>query len=402
MPFYRYRAKKGPEETVEGVLEAQSRDEAIERLSLLGLVPVHVEEKTGQDSPAGSYEGRVSRVKLRDLTVFSGQLASLIKSGVPILKAINIIAEQTENRYFRYILTSLAEEIKVGKTFSESLAAYPAIFSPLYVAIIKAGEDGGSLHLALERITGHLRKQEGVVSRVRMALIYPGLMALVGLGTVIFMLVFVIPRVKDIFTTSNQQLPVPTQILIAASNAVRFGWFWMLLAAVALVVVYKQIARKRKDLVSSLRLKIPVFGAFLRKTEIAQVTRTLELSLKSGIHLLRALELAVPVLNNEVIKRDLKDAYDQVKQGGSLGRSLKKSKNFPVFMSNFVIIGEESGKLESVFSEIADYYERDTDEALRVFTSQLEPLMILLIGSVLGFVVIAILLPIFQINLMVQ
>jgi type II secretory pathway component PulF len=329
-------------------------------------------------------------------------LASLIRSGVAILRALTIIAEQTENRYLKYILSCITENIKVGKTLSESLADYPQVFSPLYIAIIRAGEGGGALHAALDRISQHLRKQEGVVSKVKTALIYPGLMSLVGLGTVIFMLVFVIPRVKDIFTSSGQDLPIPTKVLIFASDLIRGNWFWILPLVVGVFFLMRRFVRKNKEAASALKLKIPLYGDFLRKSEIAQLSRTLELSLKSGIHILQAIELAIPILDNEIIKKELAAAYAQVKQGGSLGRNLKKSKIFPKFMTNFIIIGEESGKLQEAFGEVADYFDNDTEETLRIFTAQLEPIMILLIGSVLGFVVIAMLLPIFQINLMVQ
>lgn len=405
MPHYKYRAKKGPDDVVDGTLEARNKEDAIEKITQLGYLPVRIEEKadsSDSDFISGSSKAFTGRVGLRDITVFSGQLSSLIRSGVPILKALVIISDQSDNRYFRFVLNHIAENIKVGKTFSESLSNYPNIFSPLYIAIIKAGEDGGALHAALDRITHHLRKQEGVLSKVKTALIYPALMCLVGIGTVIFMLIFVIPRIKGIFTSSGQELPIPTKILIFSSDLIRGNWYWMLIIFIILFFIAKKISRTQKEFISALKLKIPLYGNFLRKAEIAQFSRTLELSLKSGIHILRAMELAIPILGNEVIKKELAASYAQVKQGGSLGRNLKKSKIFPTFMTNFIIIGEESGKLQEVFGEIADYFESDTDEAIKIFTAQLEPIMILIIGSVLGFVVIAMLLPIFQVNLMVQ
>jgi type II secretory pathway component PulF len=405
MAYYRYRAKKGPSETVEGALEAQSKEEAIEKLSLLGYLPVHIEERqeAGDSSRMPrTFQFTSQTVKLRDISIFSGQLSSLIRSGVTILKALGIIEEQTENKYFKYVLGGIADDIKVGRTFSESLSQYPNVFSSLYVAIIKAGEDTGTLHAALERITAHLRKQEGILSKVKTALVYPALMTIVGAGTVVFMLMFVIPRIKDIFTSMGQQLPMPTRVLIATSDILRVSWFWLLIAGIAVFLGVKKLLRTKKEMVSTMTLKIPLYGNFIRKAEIAQVARTMELSMKSGINILRAMELSIPILDNEVIRKELLAAYEEVKQGGSLGRNLKRTTIFPAFVTNFIIIGEESGKLQEVFGEIADYFEKDTDETLRLLTAQLEPLMILAIGSVLGYVVIAMLLPIFQINLMVQ
>ncbi|HTY44733.1 MAG TPA: type II secretion system F family protein [Patescibacteria group bacterium] len=405
MAHYHYRAKKGPSETVEGSLEAQSREEAIEKLSLLGYLPVQIEERqdaAGSSRAPEAVQFGSQAVKLRDISIFSGQLSSLIRSGVTILKALGIIAEQTENKYFRYVLNGIADDIKVGRTFSESLLQYPHVFSTLYVAIIKAGEDTGTLHASLERITAHLRKQEGILSKVKTALVYPALMTIVGAGTVVFMLMFVIPRIKDIFTSMGQQLPMPTRILIATSDILRVSWFWLLIAGIAAFSGIKRLLRTKKETVSAVTLKIPLYGSFIRKAEIAQVSRTMELSMKSGINILRAMELSIPILDNEIIRKELLAAYEEVKQGGSLGRNLKRTAIFPAFVTNFIIIGEESGKLQEVFGEIADYFEKDTDETLRLLTAQLEPLMILIIGAVLGYVVIAMLLPIFQINLMVQ
>lgn len=405
MPYYKYKAKKGAEEVIENILEASDKQDAVDKINALGYVAVSLEdvsEKFQRHGFSGSFLSILRRIKLRDLNIFSSQLSSLLKSGVPILKAFTIIAEQTENEFMKDMLNRIAIEIKSGKTFSESLSNYPKIFSPLYIAIIRSGEESGALDTALDRISGYLRNKENILSKIKAALIYPVIMAVVGLLTLVFMLTFVVPKLKDTYLGIGAELPLPTKILLSVSAWMKNSWLWIIILFFILYFVLGRLFKKRKDLLSALKLKMPIYGKFLLKSEIAQLSRSLELSLKSGIKILSAIELSIPVLSNELIKKDFLESYEQIKQGGSFGKNLKKSKVLPAFLSNFIIVGEESGKLNEAFSEIADYYERDTDEALKIFTSQLEPLMILFIGLILGFVVIAMLLPVFQLNLMVK
>lgn len=402
MPLYSYRAKKGPNDIVEDKIEAHSEKEAIEKINQMGYLPVKIQECAGAARPAAVKQISPRRIKSRDITVFSRQLASLLKSGVPILAALNIIREQAENPSLKDMLSGIHDTVKEGDTFSASLARYPNVFSSLYISMIKTGEDSGTLPSVLLRITDYRIKQEELLSRLRMALAYPVLMALVGAGTVIFMLTFVMPRLMNIFTGMGQELPLPTRILISASHSLRQWWVWAI-AALFIIAVRQQARLEVAKLpLSKLKLHIPLFGNFILKAEIARFSRTLELLIKSGTPILRAIDISIPVLDNEAIKHQLKKSYKDLEQGGSLGRSLKASKLFPVFMSNLISVGEESGRLDDALGEVADSYERDTDEAIRILSSLLEPMMILVMGLIVGFIVVAMLLPIFQINLMAR
>lgn len=403
MTLFKYKAKNGTK-NVEGTLEAQSREDAIGRINDMGYLPVRVEAKEGKNSKesAGSHHLFAPRVKSKDVTIFSRQLASFVKSGVPILRGLSIISEQAENPAFRKVLNEIRNEIKEGSAFSLTLRKYPKIFSPLYVAMVNSGESSGNLHEVLLRIADYRQKREAIVTRVRSALAYPALMTLVGGATIFFMLAFVMPRLMRIFTRMDQALPVPTQILLNVSAFLQQGWMWILLGIVVLVVFYQRGSKTKsqKAFISHLKLRLPVLGPFYYKSELAQFARTLELLIRSSIPILKAIKTAIPVMDNTVFQDELMKSYKDLEEGSSFGKSLSRSELFPKFMTSLIIVGEESGRLDEALGEIASTYERDTDEAVKIMTSLLEPILILVMGLIVGAIVIAMLLPIFEINMM--
>ena len=402
MPTFKYRAKDGPVEIKEGVIEAQTREEAVEKISSqLGYLPMQIKEDTFAARSRPSFLALpFKRIKSRQITIFTLQLASLIKSGVPILHGLSIVAEQSENLHLRDMLNTIINEIRDGRTFSSALAQYPRIFSSLYTSLVRSGENSGNLTEALSRIAQYRQKQDEILSKIRTAMAYPILMAVVGAATIIFMLTFVMPRLMQVFSSIGQDLPLPTKILINTSTGIRQWWILLLLIFVLILFFLKRAVKTKAF--STLKIRVPILGHFIRKIELALFTRTLELLFKSGLQILKAIEIAIPILNNETMKEELRHCYTKLEQGVSFGRQLKKSKFFPSFMSNLIIVGEESGRLDEVLDEIATTYERETDEAIKVITSLLEPLMILITGLVVGFIVVAMLLPIFQMNLMIQ
>jgi type II secretory pathway component PulF len=403
--IYKYRAKKGPGELTEGTIEARSEKEAIEKIGQLGHLPLSIEEALTTARRESSFSNLFfGKIRSQDITIFSRQLASLLKAGVPILKALNIISEQSESLKLKGLLEKINNGIKDGASFSSVLTLHPYVFSSLYVAMIRAGEDSGNLPEVLFRLADYRRKQEELVSRFRMAMAYPILMAMVGTATIIFMLTFVMPRIMRIFVDMGQELPIPTQVLIAISRALSQGWYWIVVVFVIVVVLFRRQSQTTLGRLSLgiFKLHLPIFGNLILKLELSRFSRTLELLLKNGIPILKAIDIAIPVLENEAIKKELKKGYKELEQGNSFGRSLKNVKLFPVFMSNLIIVGEESGRLDDALSEIASAYERDTDEKIRVMSSLLEPVMILVLGLIVGFIVMAMLLPIFEINVMVR
>ncbi|MFH1678012.1 MAG: type II secretion system F family protein [Candidatus Omnitrophota bacterium] len=404
MPIYKYRAKKGPESTIEGKIEAKSKEEAIEKVNLMGYVPVRLQEEEVYRVKNLASKRVLGRVKSREITIFTRQLSSLIKSGVPILGAISIISEQSDNPHFRNMLEDIHNEIKDGKPFSAALTKYESVFSRFYIAMIHTGEDSGTLQEVLLRVADYRQQQEEIISRIRTALAYPILMAIVGIGTVIFMLGYVMPRLMQIFLNLGQDLPLPTKVLINVSNRLRQDWLWIILFVGAVCLLLRKQAKTErvKVLISRFKLRLPLFGEFILKTELARFSRSLELLIRSGLPILNAINVSVPILRSEIIKRQLLYSSKQLEQGGSFGKSLKKSKLFPGFMTNLIIVGEESGRLDEALAEVARTYEKDIDDTIKIMASVLEPIMILAMGLLVGFIVVAMLLPIFQINVMAR
>lgn len=403
MGVYKYKAKKGPEGMVEGEIEATSEKEAIEKLSAIGEIPVLIEQKeiSGKGIPAPGIKKQTGKIKFREITILSRSLASLLKSGVHILEALSIISEQSQNPNLKNVLTDIHNSVKEGATLSSTLMSFPNLFSSLYIAMIRTGENSGVLSDSLFRIADHRAKQQEIISRFRTALAYPVLMATVGVATIIFMFVFVIPRLMGIYTNMGQNLPLPTRILIFASQSLSQWWLLIIfIAAIAILLIKRHAGTKTgKTSLSLLKLHIPIYGNFVLKAELARFSKTLSLLIKSGLPILNAISISIPILENEIIKNQLIQSYKELEQGGSFGKSLKNTKPIPVFMSNLIIVGEESGKLDDALEEIANMYELETDEAIKTFSSLLEPMMILGIGLIVGFIVVAMLLPIFEINM---
>lgn len=427
MPEYLYKAKKGPSEVIEGSLQAASVDEAVEKLDAMGLLAVRVDEIKPNSKEARQAEERsqkpekpaktapsksaaparlvlFARVRSSEITQFGRQLSSLIKSGVPILRALWIIQEQTQNPPMRKFLERAQTEINNGRPLSAVLADYPKYFSPLYVAMVRMGEDSGNLQEAMLRISDYRQRQEEILSRVRTAMAYPILMGVVGLGTIVFMLTFVIPKLTKLFSSLGTNLPAPTRILMRVSDLFQQPELWMALGLVLLVsaAVWRWQAELVRGLWSRASLHLPVIKGFTVKAELARFSRTFELLIKSGLPILRAIETAVPVLSNRVFRRELERAREDLTGGGSLGASLRESGVFPLFMTNLISVSEESGRLDEAMQEIALFYERETDEQIRIMTSLMEPLMILVMGLIVGFIVMAMMLPMFELNMIVK
>ena len=401
MSLYKYRAKDGPENIIAGKIEAKSKEEAIAKVNQMGYVPVQVEE---EDLKATLSFVFPNKVKSRDITNFSRQLASFVKSGMPIVRAFTIISEQTESPYLKDVLENIRSELRDGRTLSSALANYPRLFSSFYIAMVRGGENSGALQEVLLTLADYGQKQQEIISRVRMALVYPAVMACVATGTIIFMFVFVMPRMTRIFSSIGEDLPAITKFLITISNGLRSSWTWILLA---IAIMFFIVKRKSKTgaigtAISRLRISLPIFGKLALRAELARFSRTLELLMKNGILILKAIELAIPTVNNGLIREELRRSQKDLAQGDSFGKSLKKSMVFPSFMTNLLIMGEESGNLEEALSEIANSYERETAETVKTMTTLLEPVIILVMGVIVGLIVIAMLLPVFQLNLMVR
>ena len=397
---FKYKGKNKIGENVSGNISARTKEEAVDIISHQGILPILIEEYSPR-SKTFMLEAD-TKVSLRQVYMFSRQLSNLIKSGVSILRALEVIGEQTSNRRFADILGTIRQGIKDGRNFSDCLSDYPRIFSSFYVAMVSVGEESGNLREILIAVATYQKKQHEIKSKVRTALAYPLFMGIVGLLTVIFILTFVMPKITMLFVNIGQSLPLPTKILIGASHAIRSGWF-VLIPLVTLIVFsflrWTQ-SKKGKYIIDDLKLKIPVVNSLVLKVELGRFCRTLELLLGSGVSLLKAINVAAPTLGNELIKTEILKSCDGLSSGESLANSFAQCRHVTAMMISLIKIGEESGLLEETLRDIADTYEQEADEAVKIFTTVLEPVMILLVGAIVGMVIIAMLLPIFQMDLL--
>lgn len=401
MAMFHYKAKMKNAQTVLGQIEAQTKDEAVEKIHQQGLVPVFVED--ADKGPLGDRQGalRPQKISPGELYMFSRQLANLIKSGIPILRTLELIAQQIKNVYFKRVIENIYDEVKDGKSFSDSLAGYPLIFSNFYVTMIKAGEESGNLKSMVADIAAYLDEQQKIASKVRSALAYPVFMGLFGLATVVFILTYVMPNITSIFVNFDQALPLPTQIVMAVSAFLIHNGLWVLVGAGIIFALIKQWDKSREGRLykSQVLLGLPFFGPFILKVELARFCRTLQLLLKSGIPIVRAMQLSTPVVGSEVIAVELRKCQDDLLAGRSLGESFKDLRIVPTMLGDLIVVGEESGSLSTTLNDIADTYEQETNEFIKLLTTLLEPAMILAVGSVIGVIVIAMLLPIFQLDI---
>ena len=328
MITFEYVAKKDTAETVKGKISAQNEEEAINLINQLGFLPVSVVPE--QDTSKTRVKPLREKVKSKELYVFSRQLANLLKSGVSIIKALGILEEQTENKFFRSVIQDIEWNVKNGKAFSECLAEHPKIFSPLYLTLISAGEESGNLQQMLLNVAAYKKKQDEIMSKVRTALAYPILMAVVGAATVYFVLTFVLPKMSGLFENIGDQLPLPTVLLLNLSSMLNQWWYVFVIILAGLFFGIRQWSHSSSGRASLSRifLNLPLFGDIILKTELSRFCRTLVLLHKGGVSFLRALEISIPILSNELIKADLLVCKEDLTSGGSFGmefRSLIKS-----------------------------------------------------------------------------
>lgn len=421
MPVYVYKAKRGPEKLEEGEVAAASQDQAVIHLEEMGLSPISVVEK--EEGRKKWEEGRGRRaeerktessivshpssvmVRVKDIDAFTWQLASLVKASVPMLRAMALISQQTESKSLRVVVDDLHAQIKDGKTLSDGLRRYPHLFNNLYLNMVRSGERGGTLHEVLYRVAEHREKEQAVARKIQAALAYPAVMVVVGIGTVVIMLTVFMPKFIGIFENMKQALPLPTKVLINLSNFMAGNWHTIFIAVAFILVVFGRArpSSRKKFFLDLVKLHIPFMKKFVRNAEIAKFARTLGMLLKNGLPVYESLDLATDTLDNEALRRQLKKAGNEiVRQGATLSSSLAGVHVFPSFAVNMIAVGEESGKLEESLNGVAGAYEKEVEQAMSLMTSLLEPVLILVIGGVVGFIVLAMLLPIFDIGVMAR
>jgi type II secretory pathway component PulF len=398
MAIFRYRVKVGPDRTLDGEIQAESPAMAISRLEAQGFTPVWVRPADGSASGSGSASLRISR---QDLLTFTRQLAGLLKTGVPILRALRTLREQTSDRRMIRMVSELEDRVRNGVMLSDALSAFPRIFPPLFVGMIRAGEAGGAVDEILRRLAQAQEDEDEVRGKVQAALAYPGLVLFLGIVSVVVLLTYFMPKIAELFVHSPQALPWPTRFLIGASAVLVRHGIWVLLGVMVLGVAAMGIWRSAagRQTVDRILLRLPVIGRFLRDADLARLARTLALLIETGVPIQRALDLSAGALRNSVLRQDIGAvSRNTVQQGGTLAAGLKQQPRIPLFLTHLVAVGEESGRMEEALTEAARFYNLELTTGVRLITNLLEPLLILLVGAVVGFVIFAALLPIFEVG----
>ena len=403
MPRFTYRAKDQTLKFVEGTIEADSETAAIAHLSREGVYPITIAEALpGQIPPVGA--SRRQRVPTHALATMSRQLADLLSGGLPLFNALTLLVQQTESRVLREAVAHLGQAVRDGQALSEAMASHPAVFSSFYVSMVRAGEAGGGLDAVLTRVAELLESDVELKNRALAAMVYPLIVLVIGVITTIVLLAYVVPKLTVLFVESGQLLPLPTRMLLAISDALsQYWWAW----AMGVLAIGWSLRAMRASAAGQARLdrvvlRLPLFGTLVRKLNTARLMRNLGVMVGQGVPLLQALEVAGSTISNTLLRQAVLHVKELVQGGQSLTHALTTSGHFPLFVGHMVAVGEESGTLEQALLKIASSYERETDRAFRVLTSLLEPCLIVAVGLVVMFIVISVLLPIFQIGLVAQ
>ena len=408
MPVYEYTALNAKGKTATGIVDAESASMARQKLRAAQTFPVTIHEvadlATQKKTETPSVASVFYRVKQTDIAAMTRQLATLIGAGFPLVSAIDALIPQTASKAFKPILAQIKDAIVEGNSFAGALANYPSTFTSLYTNMVRAGESSGTLEIVLDQLADLTEKQQALKTRIQSALAYPILMACVGVLVLFLLITFIVPNITSIFEDMEQILPLPTIILIDVSDFFKDFWWGVVLV---LIIIWFGFQRFKKTItgrhmVDRMKLKLPLLGPIFRKLAVARFARTLGSLLENGVTLLTSLEIVKNIAGNTQMAMAIEYAADEVSKGQGLGTSLASSSAFPQLSLQMIQVGEQSGELENLLLKIATMYENEVESRVLSVTSLLEPVMILVMGVVLGFVVLSICLPIFEMNQLIM
>ena len=399
MTTFHFKAVSADGKTRTGTLVGESQRSVARELSRQGLTPVHV----GAGAPASALEFKIPGFgggRRKDILFFTQELTTLLNSGIPLDKALSIAAEIAERPHFKEIIVDILRMLKGGKSFGDCLAAHPTYFSELYINMVRAGEASGALGPVFERLAEFERTRDELRSYIVGSMVYPALLTLVGLGSMFILMYFVVPKFAQIFTEARLKMPLPTLIMVETSRIVRtYGLFFIggVVAFVVGMVTYVRTVDGRLWW-DRFRLKIPVLGGALRKAETARFARAMGTLVANSVPLVQSIGISAKILNNRMIAGTLDSVAQGVKRGEGISGPLKKTGQFPPLAAHLLTVGEETGKLDVMFHRMADIYETETRDAIKKFTALFEPVIILVMGIMIGTLILSMLLAIASIN----
>jgi type IV pilus assembly protein PilC len=380
-----------------GEVEADSKQAVADQLKSRGLIVLDIGAKHASREIELSF---MKSVKAAELAIFSRQLATMIKSGMSILRSLYVLEEQTENKYLRETIVAVRKDVEAGLSLSDSMARHPKVFNPLFVAMARAGETGGVLEGALERVADQLQKDASLRRQIKSAMVYPTLVIIFAVGVMLALVAFLVPVFVGVFKTFGGELPFPTKISVFLSHMVLSYWWLLFGGTAALFVGFKKWKKspwghKQWD---RFRLKIPMkIGKIVQQVAVARWSRTLSSLTAAGVPLLLALEITGKTGGNVAVEEAMDGVIASVKRGGTIAAPLAQAPIFPTMVTHMVGVGEESGALDAMLESVAEFYEDQVEASVKALTSILEPIMIVFIGSIVGFIVISMYLPLFDV-----
>src|SRR5512147_81847 len=380
-----------------GELSAKTKDEAVDQLRKQSVVVTSLEEKAAKGGYSISFGSGLTD---KDLVVFTRQFGTMINAGLPLVQCLEILSTQSENKVLRETIGEVKSQVEAGSTFSDALRKHPKIFDDLYVNMVHAGEVGGLLDTILSRLSKHIEKAMKLKAQIKSAMVYPA--AIVGIAGIVItvLMIWVIPVFEKMFkemSGGKMALPGPTQLVIDMSNFAQANWYIILAVIIGSVIAFKKYyaTTQGRLVIDKFALKLPVFGDLIRKASVAKFTRTLGTLLASGVPLLEALTICAKTSGNKVVENSLIEAKVSISGGKTISEPLAKSGTFPKMVTHMIAVGESTGALDSMLGKIADFYEEEVDQAVASLTALLEPIMMVILGVIIGFIVIAMYLPIF-------
>lgn len=396
---FEYEVRSPDGELVKGRIEAPNEAAVVNRLRGMGYVPVHIAEKKNTGLAREIKRPGSDRISLKDLAVMSRQFATMISSGLSLLRSLTILSEQTENEALAKILAQVRRDVETGQSLSAALSKHPNTFPPLMINMVRAGEVGGFLDAVLISVAENMEKEVKLRSTIKSAMTYPVVVFVIAILAVVGMLLFIVPIFDEMFTSLGGDLPAPTQVLVFLSGVMKWTAPLLLVAVIIGAVWWSKHKNDRKvrEFKDPLVLKLPIFGKLFQKVAIARFTRNFSTMLSAGVPLLQALDIVSDTAGNLVVEKAILDVQDSVRRGSSLAGPLANHPIFPPMVVQMMAVGEDTGALDSMLAKVSDFYDEEVSTTTEQLTSLIEPLMIVVIGGIVGSMIIALYMPIFSV-----
>jgi len=400
MLSFDYVGKERNGQTLSGNIEAISKKEVTSLLSTKGITPIKITER--KKNIANISFG--NRVKQKEKIVLIRQIATLINAGIPITQSFSIIERQVGNFYLKEIISGIGKNLEGGSSLSEAFKKYPKVFGEVFINMIGAGEQSGNLDETLERLANQMEKDAATLGKIKSALIYPSTILTAAIGAIIFLMTNVVPQIASIFSEGGQQLPFNTRLLLGISNLLRNYLIYILIIGMGIIIFTNKVLLKKENIRMSINkflLKMPLVKDIIIKLNIARFSRTLASLLKSGIPVIEAIDIVSGSLSSPVFKKELELAKNSIKNGQKISDSLKQCSVFPVMVTEMINVGEETGNIEAILEKLAEFHEKELEALIANLSSVLEPIIMVLLGGAIGFIVLSILQPIYQMSEMI-